>query len=56
MNNTGGMRSLTHGKHSDWFFLAYANMCRFSGDYYRLMDYRVAGVRDYILRGFHELV
>ena len=56
MNNAGRTFSQTHADNPDWFFAGYANVYGFAGSYRPMINYEVPAVRQYMLRGFRELV
>ena len=55
MNNTARAHSPAHDRHPHWFFDGYAAMYGFGPGYRPMMNYEVAEVREFMLRGFREL-
>ena len=56
LNNTARSPTPAHEDHPDWFFAGYAAMYGFGGGYRPMMNYELEEVRQFMLRGFRELV
>ena len=56
MNSTARSHSTAHDEHPHWFFDGYAAMYGFREGYRPMMNYEIAEVREFMLRGLRELV